>query len=638
MAAAPDTIIADTASTSSIALTLDVMTIENEEHQHTLLNTLKSMYDSGQLIDVTICVQDQEFPCHRNVLAATSPYFRAMFTTDLTESKQEKIHILEVDANSVQQVIEYAYTGRIEITKTNAQNLLAVASLFQIIPIHNGCAKFMETQLDISNCIGIHYFAQIHNCDDLRNKAKEHIEKNFTEVSQGEEFVSLTKDKVSEILSSNELNVEKEEVVFEALLKWVQHDQECRAAYIGDLLPLVRFGLLNSKFVQETVASNHTIIRCEKCRKLLDDIKDFEANPETYQGEHTFSVILRSGMIKPEHCLLLIGGVDQNRPSINCFNPLTREAYYMADFQDVCKMGYYDVEDPACVVTEDNQIYIAGGNYIYHETYGESPSEDSFEEYEEETVRKDFYQYDNDHDTWVARAPMLFPKSNFALAYLEGKVYCFGGLTINQHPTEIIERYDITLNRWNYVGMMPTTLVDLSTVVYNGQIYILGGRTGVGAHNVVMKYDPRRSEWTSLSGMPTPRFNFGACVINDEIYVAGGQIYSHSSHTINREALNSLEIYNIENNQWRQGPELPEDMYNVGLAQIAGNLYACGTTEYHRSTYRIYRYNVVYRLDMGKNEWDQIENDLCDIRDFACVVAKMHTRKLSQVFRPEVDT
>ena len=278
MAAAPD-IIADTASTSSSALILDVMTIENDEHQHTLLETLKSMYDTGQLIDVTICVQDQEFPCHRNVLAATSPYFRAMFTTDLNESKQDKVSILEVDANSVRQVIEYAYTGHIEITKNNAQNLLAVASLFQIIPIHNACARFMETQLDISNCIGIHYFAQIHNCDELRNKAKEHIEKNFTEVSQGEEFVSLTKDKVSEILSSNELNVEKEEVVFEALLKWVQYDQESRSDYIGDLLPLVRFGLLNSKFVQETVAANNTIIQCEKCKKLLDDIKDFEANP-----------------------------------------------------------------------------------------------------------------------------------------------------------------------------------------------------------------------------------------------------------------------------------------------------------------------------------------------------------------------
>ncbi len=623
----------------NIDLTVDAMTIENEEHKNTLLSNMKSLHDSRQLIDVTICIQDNEFPCHRNVLAATSPYFRAMFTTDLNESKQDRITILEVDAKSVQQVIEYAYTGCIEINKGNAQNLLAVASLFQIPPIHSACAKFMESQLDVSNCIGIHYFAQIHGCDELSTKAKEHTEKNFTEVSVCEEFLSLPMEKIGEILSSNELNVEKEEYVFETLLRWIKYDEENHSKFIGDLLPCVRFGLLNSKYVQEHVRTNTTISQCNKCQKLLDNVKEFESNPETYHGEHKFTTVLRSGMIKPEHCLLLIGGVDQSRPSINCYNPLTREAYFMADFQEVGKSGYYDVEDPACVVTDDNQIFVAGGNYIYHESYGESPSdEDSFEKYEEEIVRKDLYCYDNDHNIWLPQAPMLFPKSNFSLACVDGKIYCFGGLTINQHPTEIIEKYDISLNRWSYVGMMPTTLVDLSTVVHNGLIYILGGRTGVGAHNVVMRYDPRKQEWTSLAGMPTPRFNFGACVVNEELYVAGGQIYSHSSHTINREALNSVEIYNIEHNQWRQGPELPEDMYNVGLSQINGRIYACGTTEHHRSAYRIYRYNVVYCYDLNKNEWEQIENDLCDIRDFACLVAKMHTRKLSQVFRPEVDT
>ncbi len=616
------------------------MLFENEDHQVALLEIMKCMYDRTELVDVTLCVQDQKFKCHRNVLAATSPFFRAMFTTDLTESRQQQVHLHEVDASSVHIVIMYSYTGKIEITKVNAQNLLAVSSLFQIMPIHKACAKFMETQLDITNCIGIHYFAHIHNCEELCIKAKEYIEKNFVEVSQGEEFLCLPHDKVAHIITSNELNVEKEENVFEALIRWVKYDEEDHADKVGELLPLVRFGLLNSNYITENIASNKLISDCEQCKQLLENIKQFENNPETYQGDHTFTVVLRSGMIKPENCLMLIGGVDQSKPSINCYNPTTREAYYMAGLsEDVGRGGYYDIEDPACVVTDDNLIFVAGGNYIYHETFGDSPSdEDSYEDYEDETVRKDFFQYDNDHDTWVIRAPMLFPKSNFALACVEGKIYCFGGLTLNQHPTEIIERYDIALNRWNYVGMMPTTLVDLSTVVHNNQIYILGGRTGVGAHNVVMRYDPRRTEWASLAGMPTPRFNFGACIVSCEIYVAGGQIYSHSSHTINREALKSVEIYNIEHNQWRQGPDLPEDMYNVGVTQIGNALYACGTTEYHRSAYRIYRYNVVYRLQLGKTDWEQVESDLCEIRDFACIAAKMHTRKLSQVFRPEVDT
>ena len=72
-------------------------------------------------------------------------------------------------------------------------------------------------------------------------------------------------------------------------------------------------------------------------------------------------MILRSGMIKPEQCLLFLGGVDPSRPAINCYNPLTREAYFMADIASAFRHSPgYDVEFPACCSTEDNQIFIAG--------------------------------------------------------------------------------------------------------------------------------------------------------------------------------------------------------------------------------------------------------------------------------------
>ena len=226
----------------------DSMLYENPDHQTEFLLMMKSMYNSGELVDVTIVVLNESFHCHRNVLAATSPYFRAMFTSSLNESKQTEIHLHEIDPASVRSVIEYSYTGAIEITKRNAQNLLAAASLFQINPILKACAKYMESQLDIQNCVCIHYFAQIHNCEDLKNKAREHIEKNFLDVMHGDEFLTLSADKVAEIFSSNELNVEKEESVFEALLIWLKHDEDERQKELGILLPLVRFGLINLKF------------------------------------------------------------------------------------------------------------------------------------------------------------------------------------------------------------------------------------------------------------------------------------------------------------------------------------------------------------------------------------------------------
>lgn len=45
----------------------------------------------GKLCDVTLIVNDRHFSAHRIVLAATIPYFQAMFTHDMVESSQREI-------------------------------------------------------------------------------------------------------------------------------------------------------------------------------------------------------------------------------------------------------------------------------------------------------------------------------------------------------------------------------------------------------------------------------------------------------------------------------------------------------------------------------------------------------------------
>jgi len=471
------------------------------------------------------------------------------------------------------------------------------------------------------------------------------------QVSQGEEFLALEAERLFEILSSNELNVDHEELVFDALMRWVQVREDKRAQHLSKLLLAIRFGLLSSRFIREHVLDNRLV--AEHGRQILRDTEAHViASSEEFRSSTTTTTTLsqrtsvmstlRSGMIKPEHCIVLVGGVDESHPSINCYNPMTRETYYIADVSNDSRTGYYSIVKPACVVTDDNQLYLAGGSYMFHEQNSDGTDaacdEDSFDDYDDDVVGKNFYLYDGDRNRWMTRASMLFPKSNFALASVCGKIYCFGGLSINQHPSEIVECYDTSSNQWKYTGMMPMTLVDLAAVTYNQNIYIFGGRTGVTVHDSVLRYDPRRSEWTTLTAMRTPRFNCGACCVSGEIYVIGGQIYSHVGHTINRLSLRNVDIYSIERDRWRPGPRLPDPLFNVGAMVIDGMLYVCGTLEHHRIAYRVYRCNVVYRLDIARSVWTRLESDLCTVRDFACVTARMHTRRLSQVFRPEVDT
>lgn len=613
---------------------LERVMYQNDSHSTTFLQEMHALYQEEMLTDVTLRVDGQAIPCHKNVLAATSVYFKAMFTLGLSETLQDEVDLNEVEYEAVRDLVEYAYTGQLRITQDSVQSLLSTSALFQILPVVKACAKFLESQLDDSNCIGIYHFAQSHECKGLANRAKEVMEKKFPEVCKSEEFLSLPLERVRSIIQSNDLNVDSEEVIFNAIISWVGENSE-RHHEIAKLFPHVRLSLLSSDFLWDQVSSNVFINSCPECKSILENWRIFEKYPNRYLGQYNFDMTMRAGMIRPDHCLLFIGGSDLRltRPKLNCYNPLTKETFLMQDFPTERLDKEYEVENVGCVVSKENVVYVGGGNYVYHDMdFDFSDLDDSCDDLEERVVSKDFFCFDNDHNRWIKLSSMLFPKSNFTLAELSGRIYCFGGVTDNQHPTEIIEVYDIQQNKWSYQGMLPTTVVDLSSVTYKDYIFLLGGRTGVGAHNLVVMYHPEKGHWITRAGIPTPRFNFGACVVDEEIYVAGGQIYSHVTHAINREALKSVEILNVSENQWRSGPDLPVGMFNVGLELINGALYACGTAENNvPDTTQFCRQNIVCRLDLGTLTWQQIDV-LGDIRNYKCIAAKLHTRKLTQVF------
>ena len=51
-----------------------------------LLFKLAQFRENGEFIDVRLKVDESIFPAHRNVLAANSDYFHAMFTNGMKES------------------------------------------------------------------------------------------------------------------------------------------------------------------------------------------------------------------------------------------------------------------------------------------------------------------------------------------------------------------------------------------------------------------------------------------------------------------------------------------------------------------------------------------------------------------------
>lgn len=217
-----------TSSTSSTTTSSNQFLFKDKNCANKILEGLNTLRLSKTMYDIILVVEDDEFHAHRCVLASLSDYFNAMFSGDLSESKQTHVKISSVDANTMKLVVDYAYTSELNITDHNVQAVLTAANLFNIQPLKEACSRYMEWQMEEFNCIGILSFADAHDCSELKKAASKFILTSFTKVVTYDEFIHLPQSKLVEMINNDDLNVPNEEVVFNACLKWLNTDKENR--------------------------------------------------------------------------------------------------------------------------------------------------------------------------------------------------------------------------------------------------------------------------------------------------------------------------------------------------------------------------------------------------------------------------
>jgi kelch-like protein 1/4/5 len=71
-------------------------------------------------------------PFLRLLLSAVSDYFSAMFTSDVREASEREIRLEDVDPAALQALVQFMYTGRIDLLEETVENLLSTACLLQV--------------------------------------------------------------------------------------------------------------------------------------------------------------------------------------------------------------------------------------------------------------------------------------------------------------------------------------------------------------------------------------------------------------------------------------------------------------------------------------------------------------------------
>ncbi|NXW57627.1 KLH10 protein, partial [Eurystomus gularis] len=507
--------------------------------------TFSELRREGEHFDVTISVDGVQFSAHKIVLCRCSNYFRALLSRRWNTTEKKVYKIPGTSPEIMKLIIEYAYNGTVLVTADNVESLLNAADYLSVMGIVGLCCEFLKSHLCLKNCISTWKLTDTYYCPDLREAAYNFILHHFKEVTEvSTEFVDLSVDELKGILEKDELNARQEGAVFEAVLKWVDHDPQKRRQHVPVLLGKVRLALLTLEYFLRNVKTHNYVKDSKECEVLITDAlaemyrltvhgtaSSGFTNPlsrprlpyaimwaiggwsgenvvntmETYdvRADQWMSVMYEQGDPIAYHgtaylkgFIYVIGGCE----SMDCLSSVKRFDLLQKRWQEVAPM--HSQRCYVSVTILSNYIYAMGG-------FDGHMRLNTAEHYEPET------------NQWTMIAPMNEERSNASATTLHEKVYICGGFN-GSECLITAEVYNATTNQWTFIAPMGSSRCGLGVMAYGNKVYAVGGFDGFTQLQSAEAYNPMANTWCEIPEMFSPRSNFGIEVLEDRLFVVGG--------------------------------------------------------------------------------------------------------------------
>ena len=536
------------------------MSVDPSKHRQELLERLDILRNNDSFCDVTIAVKDKEFKAHRAVLAAVSPFFLTLLTSNMKESNEQliKVELEEATETVMEDALKYLYTGNVTVVEERAHNLIATANFLLLPSLKTMAGNVLKETVSTENCVFNYYFADKYECVELKEKCREVINTNFSVVMETEDFLKLDQKQVMEWVSNDDVIVNAEEDIFKGIVKWVSHNMSGREENLPELLhqvrlPFVSHDFLINELVKEELLTKNSAF-CSQFMihviKSLLSSNDGEAShqPRKCQVTHTEGIFLCGG-----------------RKTL-CYFPQTNMWHRMAD-----TLFEHSTFTPA---QYKHKIYIldVGSHKM-----------------DEATAR--VIEYLEDNNTWAAAQGTAASINITHYAVLNVDLYA---LYLAYNKGEIY-RYNAECNNWDGMESLPFDQRDACIVTDEQFLYVIGGRDNCRTS----RYDSQDKKWEELACISEGRFNAFGAAMNGKVYIAGGIKTTWPGCT----RISSCEVYNPGTNEWQLISSRKVPRHSASMVHFQGRLYVLGGTLLTDGGSRAL---TVEMFDSERNEWTQI--------------------------------
>lgn len=513
------------------------------QQRQSMLHTMNSFRKTQAFCDVVLLVEGRRLSAHKVVLAASSPVFKASFTTELTREKagdELEVNLPEFDPESIEELLNFVYTGEVGITEHNAEELLVAADYYDIPSLKELCAEFLIISLKPSNCLPIQIFAERYRHELLYEAATDFICSNLAAIWETKEFISLDFADVKELFSGERLAIKTqkgEEDVFEGIKAWVKHDPENREHCFGELFRHVRLSAMSLNYITEVIDRDEFVSRSHDSQSLVTAVLRVPDEEREEPRGVTESIVLLS-----------------KNGCASCYIPAT-ETWF-----DLTRLPSFN--EVRAVTICEGFVFAIGW----------------------EDDRITIEKFDPRKNQWsellsdVGTRPM-------AAVSVEDKI-----LILKENGVSCFTPADSLLQE---VAPMDSVRRGLCAVALNGFVYAIGGHDGLRnlGLNSVEKYDPGSNEWEYVASMDERRCFASATVMGSKVLVVGGTGDCFLP-------LSNCELYDPVTDVWSLLPaELNVPRSNAAVGKVKKKIFVFGGT---------YSNGIVECYDKDKDEWTEV--------------------------------
>ena len=258
----------------------------NSQLMSTLCQNLKHNYECQMFCDVTLTTNQsaadnhQSVECHKLVLLSSSPYFKSLLS--LNEDQINIIDVSPVSINVVKEIIGFLYNGECLLHHSTLIETLETSVTWKLPMLTEECFTYMRKFKNMENVCRFYELSLKHQNIDALYDMSNYIREHLSELSEGNHLVQLSLKAFCEIIKSDEVNVETEDVICATAMSLIENEQSDKD--ITRCLKLIRFEHLTSDFLFD-VSTSHPIMRNEPQKTSLKNALRYQCSKEKMQPE-----------------------------------------------------------------------------------------------------------------------------------------------------------------------------------------------------------------------------------------------------------------------------------------------------------------------------------------------------------------